>query len=137
MSRGTGVTNDYGLGLGVCRIHHTIQNVRNWIAYCVGPATRKKQSHRIRSILRDNQRPGVALRAKTIVGNVDLVGEGNIESAARPASLLISHVDSRLYGKDRRTGQTRRPAALRNGSADRRRNARAGTWRSVGRRVAG
>src|SRR5438552_9166633 len=47
MSRGTGVTNDYGLGLGVCRIRQTIQNVRNWIAYCVGPATRKKQSHRI------------------------------------------------------------------------------------------
>src|SRR5436309_12323431 len=45
--------------------------------------------------------------AKTIVRNVDLVGEGNIERASRAASFLVLHVDIRLCRKDGRTGKDR------------------------------
>src|SRR5690348_8816116 len=131
MPAGTVVTDNYWLGLGVCRIRQSTKDVRNRIADGVGRASRKKQGHWIRRILRDNQRTGGTLRAKTIVCYDDLVGEGNIERAARSASLLIRHVDVRLYRKDRRTGQTRGPTALRNGSANRRCNAGAGMWRPV------
>ena len=92
-----GCPDNNGLGLGVRRIRQTIQNVRNWIADGFGSVSCKKQGYGIGGVLRDNQGAGIALCAKAIIRNGDLVGEGNIENAARSASLLVLHADVCLY----------------------------------------